>query len=47
MLIQSTLDTLDIQEFKTRSDLIVANRVAVQLEDVQSKVFSRDIFGEN
>jgi UDPglucose 6-dehydrogenase len=37
----------DIQEFKTRADLIVANRVAVQLEDVQSKVFSRDIFGEN
>ena len=37
----------DIEAFKARSDLIVANRKSDELNDVQSKLFTRDIFGEN
>ena len=37
----------DIEAFKDRSDLIVANRKSDELNDVQSKLFTRDIFGEN
>jgi UDPglucose 6-dehydrogenase len=37
----------DLSVFKARSELILANRRHVDLEDVAEKVFSRDIFGEN
>ena len=37
----------DIEEFKARSDLIVTNRKSNELDDVESKLFTRDIFGEN
>ena len=37
----------DIEEFKARSDLIVTNRRSNELDDVESKLFTRDIFGEN
>ena len=37
----------NIESFKDRSDLIVANRVDDELLDVKEKVFSRDIFEEN
>jgi UDPglucose 6-dehydrogenase len=37
----------DLSEFKSISDLIVANRISDKISDVQNKVFSRDIFGEN
>ena len=37
----------DLDEFKTSSDLIVANRMSNDLLDVKSKLFTRDIFGEN
>lgn len=37
----------DLLEFKSRSDLIVANRKSDNLSDVESKLFTRDIFGEN
>lgn len=37
----------DLDEFKGRSDIIIANRCDHCLIDVQEKVFSRDIFGEN
>ena len=37
----------DIEEFKARSDLIVTNRKSSELDDVESKLFTRDIFGEN
>jgi len=37
----------DIEEFKARSDLIVTNRKSNELDDVESKLFTRDIFCEN
>ena len=37
----------DIEEFKARSDLIVTNRKSSELDDVESKLFTRDVFGEN
>ena len=37
----------DIEEFKARSDLIVTNRKSDELDDVESKLFTRDIFSEN
>ena len=37
----------DLGEFKDWSDVIIANRCADCLIDVQEKVFSRDVFGEN
>ena len=39
------LTNLDL--FKTRSELIITNRMSNDLLDVESKVFTRDIFGEN
>ena len=37
----------DLEAFKARSDLIVTNRKSDELDDVESKLFTRDIFGEN
>lgn len=37
----------DLDEFKQRADVIVANRRHQCLNDVMEKVFSRDLFGEN
>jgi len=39
--------SMNLEEFKTRSDIIIANRNNKELSDVQGKVFTRDIFGEN
>lgn len=37
----------DFHTFKKRSDIIVANRLFKDLDDVQEKVFSRDLFGSD
>ena len=37
----------DLKDFKNSSDLIVVNRMSDDLLDVKSKVYSRDIFGNN
>ena len=37
----------DIGEFKQASDIIVANRMTEDLNDVTNKVFTRDLFNEN
>lgn len=37
----------DLNVFKERSDIIVSNRLSEDLEDVEAKVFTRDLSGEN
>ena len=37
----------ELNEFISKSDLIIANRTTKDLEFVQDKVFTRDLFGEN
>lgn len=36
-----------LEEFKSISDIIIANRLTAEIEDVASKVYSRDIFGRD
>ena len=37
----------DLAEFKTQADVIVANRISYDIQDVVEKVFSRDLFGKD
>jgi UDPglucose 6-dehydrogenase len=39
--------THDLNYFKATSDIILANRMDEELMDIQAKVFTRDIYGEN
>lgn len=37
----------ELDEFKAISDVIIANRTAPDLEDVRTKIYSRDLFGSD
>ena len=37
----------ELSNFKSKSDLVIANRKSDELDDIASKIFTRDVFGNN
>ena len=38
---------IELTEFLSKSDVILANRMHTDLEKVKAKVYTRDLFGDN
>ena len=37
----------NLDDFKSKSDIVIANRMSESLVDIKSRVFTRDVFGDN